>query len=86
VPRALIFQRAIVPLAERERYLQRVRTRRSYYRAANCRFWLFEETDLAGAFLEFIEAVDRDTLTAALGDGPDELLEGARIFREVELD
>ncbi len=86
MPRALVFQRSIVPLPDRAQYLQRVRARRSYYRGANCRFWLFEETDLAGAFLEFIEAADRETLAAALAGGPDDVLEGARIFGEVELD
>ena len=86
MPRALILHRSIVPLPERAHYLQRVRARRSYYRAANCRFWLFEERDVAGAFLEFIEAADSVTLTAAVAGGPDELLGAARIFGEVELD
>jgi hypothetical protein len=85
VPRALTFQRSIVPIADRAQYLQRLRARRSYYRSVNCHFWVFEETDLAGAFLEFIEAADTDTLTAALGGAPDGVLEGARVFGEVEL-
>ncbi len=86
MPRALTFQRSIVPLPERAHYLQRLRARRSYYRGMNCRFWVFEEIDLAGAFLEFIEAADPETLDAALASAPDGVLEGARVFGEVELD
>ena len=86
MPRTLTFQRSIVPIGDRAQYLQRLRARRSYYRGANCHFWVFEETDLAGAFLEFIEAADAETLAAALAAAPDGVLEGARVFGEVELD
>lgn len=86
MPRALTFHRSIVPLSDRTQYLQRLRARRAYYRGVNCHFWVFEETDLAGAFLEFIEAADRETLAAALASAPEGVLEGARVFGEVELD
>ena len=84
--RALTFQRNIVPLADRKRYLERLTARRDYFRAAKCRFWTFEETDLAGAFLEFIEADDEETLEAAITNAPDQFVEAARIYREVALD
>ncbi len=84
--RALTFQRNIVPLADRKRYLERLTTRRDYFRGAACRFWTFEETDLAGAFLEFIESDSEQSLAAAIASAPDQYVDGARIYREVELD
>lgn len=84
--RALTFQRNIVPLADRKRYLQRLKTRRDFFRGAACRFWTFEETDLTGAFIEFIEADDDATLERAVACAPDQFVEAPRIYREVELD
>ena len=86
VSRALTIQRSIVPLSDRKKFMEKLRTRRAYYAAANCRFWVFEETDLAGAFVEFIEAADEDTLASALAKAPEQLVEAARIYHEVELD
>jgi hypothetical protein len=71
VSRALTIQRSIVPLSDRKRFMEKLRTRRAYYAAANCRFWVFEETGLAGAFIEFIEADDEATLEAAIAGAPD---------------
>jgi hypothetical protein len=79
-------KRSIVPLAERKAFLQKLRERRAYYSAAHCRFWVFEESDLAGAFIEFIEAEDSDTLARALAGAPNHVVDPARIYHEVELD
>jgi hypothetical protein len=83
--RALAMQRTIVPAAERKKHLERGRMRRTYYQHANCRYWVFEEAGLAGAFIEFVEASDRDTLDAALENAPDRLIDPARVYEEVEL-
>ena len=83
--RALAMQRTIVPAADRKKHLERARMRRTYYHHANCRYWVFEESGLPGAFVEFGEASDRDTLDAALGNAPDRLLDPERVYEEVEL-
>ena len=84
--RALTAQRSVVTPDERERFLERLRKRREFYRAAGCRYWVFEETDLMGAFIEFIEAEDAGRLQAALAEAPDKFIESARIYQETELD
>ncbi|HJR42606.1 MAG TPA: hypothetical protein VJ812_10940 [Gemmatimonadaceae bacterium] len=86
MPRALTFQRTVVTPSERKKYFERLRARRAYYTGVSCRFWVFEEVGLAGAFIEFIEANEPDVLSAALGGAPDQVVEAARIYREVELD
>lgn len=86
MPRALSIQRSVVPLADRRKFLEKLRARHAYYTGANCRFWAFEESDLAGAFMEFIEAGDVATLSRALAAAPEQMLEQVRIYQEVELD
>ncbi len=86
MPRVLTIQRSIVPLAERKKFMHKLRAKRSYYTAANCRFWVFEESEIAGAFIEFIEAADAATLARALAEAPEPVVDPARIYREVELD
>jgi hypothetical protein len=85
VPRALVIKRTIVPLPERGRYMERLSKRKTYYAAAGCNFWVFEEAALNGAFVEFTEAPDRDTLQAAIAAAPDQLLDANRIYQEVSL-
>lgn len=84
--RALTLQRSIVPLSERKKYMHKLRARRAYYTGAKCRFWVFEESDLAGAFIEFIEAEDPAILSRALAEAPESLVDTSRIYQEVELD
>jgi len=86
VARALTMKRSIVPLSERKAFMQKLQARRAYYTAAQCRFWVFEESDLAGAFIEFIEASDAGTLAKALAGAPNHVVDAARIYQEVELD
>jgi hypothetical protein len=74
-----------VPLADRKKYMERVRARRAYYTGVNCQFWVFAESDLPGAYIEFIEAPDAKTLAAALAGAPEQLVDSARIYNEVEL-
>ncbi|HLA88880.1 MAG TPA: hypothetical protein VJL28_00430 [Gemmatimonadaceae bacterium] len=83
--RALSIQRSIIPAVDRDRHLERLRARRDHYQRANCRFWVFEQASLAGAFLEFIEASDAATLAAAHAAAPESPLDADRIYVEVEL-
>ena len=85
MPRALTLQRPIVPAAERARYLARCEERRKYYEGKKCRFWIFEEAQLPGAFIEFTEAADRDTLSAAHAGAPTRVVDPGRVYNEVEL-
>ena len=83
--RAFTIQRSTVPLGERERYFERLRACSSHYRAANCRFWVCEETGLPGAFIEFTEADDVITLTVAHANSPHRILDPARISHETAI-
>jgi hypothetical protein len=85
MPRALTIQRTIVPASERPRYLARARERAAYYAKAGCRFWVFEEAALPGAFIEFTEAGDRTVLSSAHAGAPEKLVDAKRIYQEVEL-
>jgi hypothetical protein len=85
VARSLTLQRSIVPLHQRKEYISRLQERRDYYTRANCRFWVFEETGLPGAFIEFAEAGDPATLAAAHSAAPGAMGETARIYQEVEI-
>lgn len=84
--RALTIQRAMVPATERARYFARLRDRRAHYQAAECRFWVFEEMGLPGLFIEFTEAHDAATLTAAHAGAPERLRDPTRVYAEVEID
>ena len=87
MPRALTIQRTLVTPGERKRFHERLAERRAYFAQAQCRYWVFEEAGLPGAFLEFVEAGDRNTLARALGGAPasDRLLDPNRVYVEVEL-
>lgn len=82
---ALTIQRTTVPASERERYFARMEACRSHYAAANCRFRVFEEHSLRGAFIEFVEADDETTLTVAHANSPYKILDPARIYHETEI-
>jgi hypothetical protein len=83
--RALTIQRTTVTPPERERFHEKSRRKQAYYANVNCRFWVFEESGLPGAFLEFVEASDPKTLAKALAEAPEQLLDPKRIYVEVEL-
>jgi hypothetical protein len=46
---------------------------------------VFEETSLPGAFIEFTEADDEQTLTNAHAKAPHKILDPSRVYQEVEL-
>jgi hypothetical protein len=85
MPRALSIHRSIVPAGERAKFIERLRVRQAHYSNAKCKFWVFEEAALAGAFIEFTEGPDAATLAAAHAASPDAVLDPARIYTEVEL-
>ena len=86
MPRVLIAQRSAVPPADRGAFLARLRARREHYRRGGCRYWVFEEIDRPGAYLEFIEAADLATLRGAVEAAPDPAVESPRVYQEAELD
>lgn len=81
----LTIQRTTVPASEREKYFERLRKSHSHYTAANCRFRVFEEGGLQGAFIEFVEADDETTLTVAHANSPHRILDPGRIYNETEI-
>jgi len=82
--RALSIHRLTVTPSERTKYYERLKRKRAHYEDAGCRFWVFEEAGLPGAFLEFFEANDRATLARAHEGAPDAVLDPNRIYQEVE--
>ena len=83
--RALAMQRTVVTPAERERFLERARTLRDHFAGSRCRYWVFEEMELPGAFIAFAEASDPAMLADALAGATELIVDPARIYREVQL-
>ncbi len=83
--RALTIQRTTVPSGERDRYFEKLRACIAHYSAANCRFWVCEESALPGAFIEFTEADDAKTLKVAHASSPHRILDPGRINHETEI-
>jgi hypothetical protein len=83
--RALTIQRSIIPVADRAKNLERLRAKRDHYRSKQCRYWVFEEAGVHGAFLEFVEADSAAVLTAAHAAAPDAPIDVNRVYLEVEL-
>jgi hypothetical protein len=73
--RALTIQRTLVTPPERERFHEKLRQKQAY----------FEEAGLPGAFLEFFEAPDAETLARAHAAAPELVLDPNRVYLEVEL-
>ena len=85
MPRALSIQRATVPQKDRAEYLEKLAAKRDYYTRGSCRFWVYEDSSLPGAFFEFVEASDPETLASALEKSPEFVLDPSRIYTEVEI-
>ena len=83
--RALSVQRTLVTPSERERFFERMKRKQQHYERAKCHFWVFEEASLPGAFLEFVEGPDAETLARAHAASPEPALDPGRIYREVEI-
>ena len=85
MPRLLTIQSMTVPSAERDRYFERLRASKAHYAAANCRFWVFEESSLPGAFVEFTEADNEAALVSAHAAAPHPPMDPSRIYTETEI-
>jgi len=83
--RAISFRHTVVPLGDKKEFRERARVARAYYSAQGCQYVLFEEASLPGAYVEFFEASDRDTLLRAHRGAPDPVRDSARMYVEVEL-
>ena len=83
--RVLTIQRTLVTPPNRGKFSVQVQRKREHYSQAGCRYWVFEETGLPGAFLEFFEAPDAATLAKAHAAAPERVLDAARVYHEVEL-
>ncbi len=81
----MTIQRTTVPHVEREKYFERLSASKAHYAQENCRFWVFEESALPGAFVEFTEADDEASLINAHASAPHRVLDPARIYHELEI-
>ena len=72
-------------MRNRAQYFERLKAKLAYYTAAHCRFWVFEEISLPGAFIEFTEAETAQILSAAHASAPWRLLDPGRIYQQVEI-
>lgn len=85
MPRAILMRHTIVPSGERDEFRTRARESRAHYAGAGCRYWLYEEDALPGAYVEFFEAADRETLVRAHRASRDAVHQTARQYIEVDL-
>lgn len=82
--------RTIVPAPDRDRFLTRARALKTHFQSRGCQYWVFEDADIGGAFIEFAEADDAKKLSDAYAAVPGESLELAsdvrpNMYREVAL-
>ena len=80
--RALSMRHTAVPSGDRDAFRTRAREASSYYAGAGCRYWVYEDGELPGAFVEFFEAPDKDALTRAHGGTKQP---PSRLYVEVDL-
>ena len=85
MPRALSMRHTIVPSGGREEFREKASRSRAHYSAAGCHYWLYEEAGLPGAYVEFFEAPDSETLLRAHRAAPDPIVESAPMYVETEL-
>jgi hypothetical protein len=85
MPRRLTIQRTTVPNSEREKYFERLKAAKAHYESANCRFWVFEESALRGAFVEFNRSGRRDRFGECTGNSAPQDFRSGRIYHELEI-
>lgn len=85
MPRALTIQRSIIPANDREQHMRRLAAKRDHYRGMQCRYWVFEQAAVRGAFLEFVEADSPEVIARAHALATDPPVDGTRVYVEVEL-
>jgi hypothetical protein len=84
MPRTLSIETTKLSPDERVPFIDRARARRGHFRDAGCNYWLFEQADTPGAFVEFTEGPDEPTLRSAHESAPEPELE-VSLYVEVEL-
>lgn len=65
MPRALSVRQAKVAPDDRADFRFQAIRARAHYASSGCHYWLFESDTEFGAFLEFVEAPDGETLRLA---------------------
>ena len=90
MPNAITMNRTIVPTADRDRFLTRARALKSHFQSRGCQYWVFEDAEISGAFVEFAEADDIKKLSDAQSAVPVEPLSlggdvRPNLYREVTL-
>jgi hypothetical protein len=85
MPKALTMHRTLVPPGDRDKFLERLKAKHVHYTATGCRFWVFEEAAIPGAFVEFAEADSPAALSKAHAAAPEQILDPTRIYTLVEL-
>jgi hypothetical protein len=84
MPRAVSMRHTVVPSGNRDEFRAKAAETRSHYSGAGCRYWLYEEDELPGAYVEFFEASDLETLERAHRSAQGAHA-AARVYVEVEL-
>ena len=85
MPRLLVMSERAVTEVERAAYLQTLAVRRERAAAASANFWVFEQQDGRGTFLEFVEAGSAEALAeavAAVVEDHESELEMSVVWRE----
>ena len=85
MPRLLVMAERAVTELERAAYLQTLAARRERAAAASANFWVFEQLDRRGRFLEFVETGSAEALESAItavAEGADGELQSPVVWRE----
>ena len=83
--RAITMRHSIVPVGSRDEFRELAVRAKSHYSGSGCHYWLFEEVSLPGAYVEFFEAGDPETLQRAHRGAPEPIAQSARMYVEVQL-
>ncbi len=86
MPRVLTIERSAIPSSDRERYLAALRVKAAHFRASKCRFWVFEDAEVRGSFIEFAEGDDEEALGTAYCAMSEPLRFPIPLYQHVELD
>ena len=84
MPRTLAIETTKLSADNRAAFIDRSRARRGHFREAGCKYWLFEQTETPGTFIEFTEGPDEATLRSARASAPEHDSE-VPLYVEVEL-
>ena len=83
--RAISMRHTVATAGDKKEFRERAKASRTHYTKAGCQYWLFEEAGLPGAYVEFFEGPDRESLLRAHQTAPKPVMESARMYVEVDL-